>query len=596
MIISSSPSEHIPITTFSDLDVHKITENLEDINVLGRSTTNANGITADWTASGIEFKASYTGAVKVSAVLDSNKSITFRAFVDGEETGDITFTSSDIPVEIPGATNASTTERTIRLVRIPYVKDGAITLSNVCMNGEFLEWNEERPFIEFVGDSITCGYGSTSNDSFMDGTNTFAYLTAEEFNADYSMVAISGIGVTASNSQHGSNGMSDFYKYTNYYRDSSTLYSTSRKASLVVVNLNTNDIYNNATEDAYKADLKALISDIRAIHGESVNIVWIIGHMRPLDSDVNVWMAEVFEELGNEGLYIVETEQNNEGGASHPNYASHQQTAETLISFINEKELLVSNVKLMSFNVLNGWGTYDIGNRDDLAADTILEYTPDVIGFQEFDDYYRNATGTALTSLISEKYAEVGADEESWNPIFYNVDTVAPVYYGFESYTEGTESVNYPLGTSEFRTYTWVVFEDIETRKQFLVFNTHLDTDSTKQPSQCAELTAKITELMTQYGISNVFLLGDLNSNTSSDTATTLFDFGFTDTHAIAVTKDDLGTFASDVGVAITTTYASAIDHVYCIGKRITVSEYKTVTDIRDSSDHCPICVTLKVK
>ena len=568
---------------------------------MGRSTTNANGITADWTASGIEFKAAYTGAVKVSAVLDSNKSILFRAFVDGVETGDITFTRSNVPVEIPGATNESLAERTIRLVRIPYVKDGSITLSNVSMNGKFLEWNEERPFIEFVGDSITCGYGSDLDAAvdFRDGTMTYSYLTAEKYGADYSMVAVSGIGLSKGNSTE---NMADVYKYTNYYRSSSELYTPAKKASLVVVNLNTNDIYHESelTEDTYKADLRSLISDKRAIHGESVNIVWIIGHMRPLDSDVNAWLAEVFAELGNKGLYIVETEQNNDGGNSHPSYASHQQTAETLISFINEKELLVSDLKLMSFNVYNGWNTYNIGNRDDLAAGKILEYTPDVIGFQEFDDYYRNASDTSLSTLISEKYSEVGASEESWNPIFYNVETVAPVHYGFGSYTVGTESTNYPLGTSEFRTFTWAVFEHIKTRKQFIVFNTHLDTESLNQPSQCTELTAKITEITELYNLSNVFLLGDLNSTASSATATTLFDFGFEDTHELAVTKDDLGSCApggeSGIGVAITNSYAYAIDHIYCIGTEITVSEYKTITDIRNSSDHCPVCVTLKIK
>lgn len=255
----------------------------------------------------------------------------------------------------------------------------------------------------------------------------------------------------------------------------------------------------------------------------------------------------------------------------------------------------------MSFNVLNAWKDLSVDNRDDLAAESILGNMPDVVGLQEFDNNYRSAFGTeSLSEMISESYSEVGASEESWNPIFYNKNTVTPVGYGFGTYTDGTEHNIYDLGiitvTSKFRTYTWAVFEHIDSGKQFLVFNTHLDTDSTKQPSQCAELTAKITEVMTQYGISNVFLLGDLNSNASSDTATTLFDFGFTDTHDIAVTKDNLGSNAAGVGEAITTGYSNAIDHIYCIGKKITVSEYKTVIDIRDASDHCPICVTLKIK
>ena len=57
--------------------------------------------------------------------------------------------------------------------------------------------------IEFVGDSITCGYGvddenyehhfSTKTE---DVTKAYAYKAAEALNADYSMVAISGYGIS----------------------------------------------------------------------------------------------------------------------------------------------------------------------------------------------------------------------------------------------------------------------------------------------------------------------------------------------------------------------------------------------------------------
>ena len=257
-----------------------------------------------------------------------------------------------------------------------------------------------------------------------------------------------------------------------------------------------------------------------------------------------------------------------------------------------------ADLKFMSFNVLNGWNTSNIGNRDDKAAEQILAFEPDVLALQEFDDYYRNATGTPLTSLISEKYSEVNSNQKSWNPIFYNKNTVTPIAYGHEEYSEGTsyDTYNYQgqVG-SKFRTITWVLFEHKASGKQFLVFNTHLDVEANKQPLQITELKNKVTELQEMFGVTNVFLMGDLNSTASSQTAQSLFASGFTDTHAIAVTKDDLGSSASAADVAITTDYVSAIDHLYCIGDNITVLEYKTVTSVRDISDHCPIQITLKI-
>lgn len=56
--------------------------------------------------------------------------------------------------------------------------------------------------IEFIGDSITCGYGVDDEDplhSFStateDVTKTYAYLTAQQLQADYSMVSFSGYGI-----------------------------------------------------------------------------------------------------------------------------------------------------------------------------------------------------------------------------------------------------------------------------------------------------------------------------------------------------------------------------------------------------------------
>ncbi|WP_379317574.1 SGNH/GDSL hydrolase family protein [Paenibacillus puldeungensis] len=56
--------------------------------------------------------------------------------------------------------------------------------------------------IEFIGDSITCGYGvddehelNSFSTATEDVTKTYAYLTAQQLQADYSMVSYSGYGI-----------------------------------------------------------------------------------------------------------------------------------------------------------------------------------------------------------------------------------------------------------------------------------------------------------------------------------------------------------------------------------------------------------------
>lgn len=254
-----------------------------------------------------------------------------------------------------------------------------------------------------------------------------------------------------------------------------------------------------------------------------------------------------------------------------------------------------AELEIMTFNVLNGWNTSNIGTRDDVTAEKILELMPDVIGLQEFDDYYRNAMGTSLIELISDHYDEAGADARSWNPIFYNKSTLELVECGHEDYDIGTSYDTYQYNGekgSKFRTIAWALLRHKGSGKQVLVCNTHLDVEEEMQPAQVTELQEKMTELKGTLAFDAVLLMGDLNSNTSSATAQNLFEYGFQDTHELAEVKDNSHSCGKK-GEAVTGTYRGAIDHIYCIGERITVSNYMTVTDIRDTSDHCPVVVEL---
>ena len=324
-----------------ELTEYEIISNKDKIHIQGRSIDTSDGSASfDWSASGIEFNATYVGTVSVSG--KATEDIKFRVYVNGKETGSITIGTKNTTKKLPGTKSEEPTTANIRLVRVQYVKDGLATLKTVTLTGEIHPWQEERKFIEFIGDSITCGYGSITNDSQKDGSRTFAYVAACELDVDYSMVAISGIGVNKSTSQHSGKTIGDFYKYNTWYRNKTKLYEPEKKADLVVVNLNTNDNGYKATKTEYKEDLKALLADIRSIHGKDVNIVWILGQMTDVDTNVNGWLKEVFAELGGEsaGLYILETTKNKSGGSGHPNYASHKVTAGHLVDMIEEKNLL----------------------------------------------------------------------------------------------------------------------------------------------------------------------------------------------------------------------------------------------------------------
>ena len=72
----------------------------------------------------------------------------------------------------------------------------------------------KRHTIEFIGDSITCGYGIDDENKLHhfstmteDVTKAYAYQTAKKLDADYSMVSISGYGIISGYTDTGERNM-----------------------------------------------------------------------------------------------------------------------------------------------------------------------------------------------------------------------------------------------------------------------------------------------------------------------------------------------------------------------------------------------------
>lgn len=119
---------------------------------------------------------------------------------------------------------------------------------------------EEKPYlIEFIGDSITCGYGVDDEDAnhhfstaTEDCTKAYAYKTAKLLGADYSLVSISGYGIITGYSGDGETKVESQRIPTYYtklgYSYASTVpaatewdFTNNRQPDVVVINLGTND-------------------------------------------------------------------------------------------------------------------------------------------------------------------------------------------------------------------------------------------------------------------------------------------------------------------------------------------------------------------
>jgi lysophospholipase L1-like esterase len=210
--------------------------------------------------------------------------------------------------------------------------------------------------IEFIGNSITCGYGNESivaPDPFEYETEnhylTYAQLTCRALGAYAHVVARSGIGVYRSygGPKEGTpeNVMTTEYEYTNLY-DRSERWDFNRfQPQLVCINLGTNDLStNNYDTTLLKAAYQRFLKQVRS-HNPKAKIVFLCGSMlngKELDIARNI-LNEVTEEAhkqGDKNVYRFDfTPQTGElgyGASWHPSLKQHEKMAVELTTYLRK--------------------------------------------------------------------------------------------------------------------------------------------------------------------------------------------------------------------------------------------------------------------
>lgn len=208
--------------------------------------------------------------------------------------------------------------------------------------------------IEFIGNSITCGYGNESisrDDPFEYATEnhyfTYAQLTARALEARAHVVARSGIGVYRSydGPKKGTpdNVMTTEYEYTNLYDRSEQWDFRRYQPQLVCINLGTNDLStNNYDVHLLKAAYMRFLKQVRG-HNPRARIVYLCGSMlngkeldiarRTLDEVVN----EVRKQGDTEVYRFDFTPQSGDigyGASWHPSLWQHQKMAAELTAYL----------------------------------------------------------------------------------------------------------------------------------------------------------------------------------------------------------------------------------------------------------------------
>ncbi|MCQ2506619.1 MAG: GDSL-type esterase/lipase family protein [Lachnospiraceae bacterium] len=238
---------------------------------------------------------------------------------------------------------------TIRLIKLCEAAFGKMGIISFIHDGIMKPTAYKNKKIEFIGDSITCGYGieaKNENEGFSTKIENpylaYAVQTAESFDADFQLVSWSGNGIVSGSIPNDVDEASDSFliPYVYQYTDAGGSsfagdeefeeWDFSKfQADIVVINLGTNDCtYTRGREDRETAFEKLYIDFIDYIHKHQpkAEIICSLGVMGQELCHVIKRMVDKLSTTDKKVHYLefeVQKAENGYGSDMHPSLATH---------------------------------------------------------------------------------------------------------------------------------------------------------------------------------------------------------------------------------------------------------------------------------
>lgn len=341
--------------------------NEENVKLIGRTAEYENIRWLGLSASGVEFTFTGTSAsftlVGDSMYSNPEKTPRFAVYINGERTFDDVVDAPEKTVEVFSADEA--VETTVKFLKISEAQESTMGIKsiNVTSIGGLTPTAEKALKIEFIGDSITCGYGVDDPDrnhhfktTTEDATKAYAFKTAMALDADYSLVSYSGNGIISGYTDNGtkqeSQRVPDVYDKVgkswgnwNEFNIQDVDWDFSKfQPQYVVINLGTNDgSYTGSDKDRvleYAEGYKEFLKVVREKNPDA-HIVCALGVMGSglYKNGIQRAVTEYTEETGDSNvstLLMTQQDGNTNGYAAdwHPTEASQDIAANEMTEYI----------------------------------------------------------------------------------------------------------------------------------------------------------------------------------------------------------------------------------------------------------------------
>ena len=339
----------------------------QNVKLIGRTADNEGIRWLGLSATGVEF--TFTGtSVSFTLVGDNmtsnpEKTPRFAVYINGERTIDDVVDAPEKTVEVFKADEAA--ETTVKLLKLSEAQESTMGIKsiNVTSIGGLTPTPEKELKIEFIGDSITCGYGVDDPDrdhhfktTTEDATKAYAFKTAMALDADYSLVSFSGNGIISGYTDNGKKQTSqlvpDVYdklgkSWGNYngFNIQDIEWDFSKfQPQYVVINLGTNDAsYTGSDKERvieYADGYTEFLKTVREKNPDA-HIVCALGVMGAAlyKNGVERAVAQYTEQTGDTNVSTLQLSQqdgNKNGYAAdwHPTEASQDIAAEEMTAYL----------------------------------------------------------------------------------------------------------------------------------------------------------------------------------------------------------------------------------------------------------------------
>ena len=295
-----------------------------------------------YTCSGIEFEFMGTSA-SIDVICGGKARV--AVYVNDKLAEDIILDKGETSLDVFSANEARYSKITLRKLSEMGNNYVGVKSINVVSQGMIYPSAEKAHSIEYIGDSVTCGYG-IDNDDFGNGSKSYAALVAERFDVDYSICACGGIGVysayTEGNKPNRDSLIGELYDKQVIDNE---IWDFSQQYDLIIINMGSND--NVWVRDIGERKQKfgeayyELIAQVREVNPDAYIICSYGVLSTGLMDEIRKQASRYSSENNDSKLYCFEYElqdivRDGYGTNYHPSAKTHENMADALSDYISE--------------------------------------------------------------------------------------------------------------------------------------------------------------------------------------------------------------------------------------------------------------------